>query len=163
MAAVDGGHFAGGAPAFDDLGFCVDPFAEVGAEVAFELGRAVEDFVGEDLGGEGAAAGMFHLGGDIAGERFRGIDAGLDGIAHGEPDLEHVFQHALVDRLLGAEIVMQVGFGQAGALGDLGGAGAGEAGLGEDLFGRLQEPRFAGGALAAGRAAVAGRVRPSGR
>ena len=47
---------------------------------------------------------------------------------------------------------MQVGLGQAGALGDLGGAGAGEAGLGEDLFRRLQQPRLAGGALAAGRA-----------
>ena len=62
---------------------------------------------------------------------------------------------AAIERLLGAEIIVQIGLGHAGALAAIAAVrGAGEAGGGEHLLGGLQDAGLVGEALRAGRRAA---------
>ena len=118
------------------------------AEIVVELRGAMEDLIGEDLGGIGLAAGGLDLGRDVVGEGGGGLGIGPDAVAAGKPGFEDSLQHRPVQPLLGSEVIVDIGLGQPGLGGDHGGGGAGEAGRGEDLLGGGQDAGLAVAAAA---------------
>jgi hypothetical protein len=65
VRGIDRGHAAGGDPAVDGGAFGTEPDLEVAIKARRETGRAMEDFIGEDLGGMGTTPGVFDLAGNI--------------------------------------------------------------------------------------------------
>ena len=80
----------GGDPAVDDLGLVLDPAPHLAAEIVVELRGAMQDLIGEDLGGIGLAAGGLDLGRDVIGEGGGGLGIGPDAVAAGKPGFEDV-------------------------------------------------------------------------
>ena len=86
-----------------------------------------------------ALAGVADLGADVVGQGRRRIARFGDAVELAEPETEDVFQHRPVECLLGAEVVMHVGLGQA-CLGGDGRRGRAAVALGgEDLLGGAQD------------------------
>lgn len=85
------------------------------------------------------ATGELHLGADVAGQRFGGVVLGGEGIEGAVPQFDDVAQHPDVQAELVGEVVVQVGFGQAGILRNGVHAGAFEAVPGEFHFGGLED------------------------
>ena len=88
------------------------------------------------------AARDFHLGVDIGADAFDRAGGIVHAVGGMQPDFEDVLHDAAVKVLFGGEIIVQVGLGQAGQVGDQLHGGTAEPGLGKDLFGGLQDQPF---------------------
>ncbi|CAI9000448.1 hypothetical protein EMIT043CA1_90001 [Pseudomonas brassicacearum] len=99
----------------------------------------MDDFVGPDLRAVGPAAGVVHLGADVAAEHHPWVVEHFEAQGILLPDLQQIEQHGAVQFALGAEVVMQVGTRQLHFGGDVGHGGAAEAFLGKDLLGGQQD------------------------
>ena len=130
MLGLDRRHAPRRDPALDDRAFGLEPGLEVAVEAAADPRRAMQDLIGEDLGGLGPAPGEIELGGDIVGKRALGIGLGPDRLGGVDPKRQDLVQHPGVERLFGAEIVVQIGLGHAGEARDGGGRRGGKAALG---------------------------------
>jgi len=118
VAGVYGVNLAFGNPAVDDLDAAVCPRAEGGLQIVLDDRRALDDLVGPDLGAAGVGAADFHFFANIAAEGFAGAGGGVKALCRFQPDGENALDHLTVERQFGGEIVVQVGFGQAGGIGD---------------------------------------------
>ncbi|MNF54118.1 hypothetical protein D3C84_355370 [compost metagenome] len=101
----------------------------------------MDDFVGPDFRAIRPAAGMVHLGADVAAEHHTRVIEHLEAQGVLLPDFQQVEQHGAVQLGLGAEVVVQVGARQLYFSGDVGHGGAAEALFSEDLF-RPQQDFF---------------------
>ena len=90
MHRVHRGHAPGGDPALDHLRLVGHQGAQLAAQVVADLGRAVEEFVGEDPGGVGALGGEAHLGRDVMAQGLAGVGVGGDAVGLGQPQAQDV-------------------------------------------------------------------------
>ena len=104
-----------------------------------ECGRAVDDFIGPDLGAIRAHARSLHLGADVAAEHHPRVVEGFKAQGVLLPQLQQVEQHRAVQLAFGGEVVMQVGARQLRFFGDVCHGGAAIAFVGEDLLRRQQD------------------------
>ncbi|MNQ76283.1 hypothetical protein D3C85_911160 [compost metagenome] len=98
----------------------------------------MDDFVGPDFRAIRPAAGVVHLGADVAAEHHARVVEHLEAQRVLLPDFQQVEQHGAVQFGLGAEVVMQVGARQLHFGGDVGHGGAAETFFSEDLLGPQQ-------------------------
>ena len=151
-------HPAGGDPGLEYRGAAAEPAAVVLVEMRGEALAAADDLHGEDPRGQRVAAGELHLGADVAGQRLGRIVVDAEGVEGTVPEFEDVAQHRRVEAQLVAEVVVQVGLGQADVLRDGVHAGALEAVAGELLLGRGEDRLLVLLADAPGRLVAGGRV-----
>ena len=115
--------------------------------------------VGEHARLRGVLPGEVELGADIAGDRLGRLALRVELVERAVPLADQVADDRPVDRLLRAEIVVDIGLGQAGPLGDLGDARAVITLRGEHADRRREDRRLvAGGDAGIGAdAAIGGR------
>ena len=132
MAWLDGPHPPLAGPLSEDRGLPVDPALEIRTQEASDDRSAGDDLGGKDTRRVRPLFGQPHLEPDVVEQRLPRIVIGRD-IAEGrQPELQDVVDHGAVEVLLRAEVVQEVGLGQAGRDGDLVDGGSRATPLGED-------------------------------
>ena len=159
MDGVDRVHLPRRRPGLEHLRLFERDREHVGAVLAGDEAPAMHRLVGEHARLRRVLPGEVELGADIAGDRLGRLALGVELVERAVPFADQVADDRPVDRLLRAEVVVDVGLGQAGSLGDLGDARAVIALLGEDADRRLEDRRLvAGGDAGIGAdAAIGGR------
>ena len=131
-------------PAVDDLHARIEPRLHAFRQDVLHVLRTVDDLVGPDLRAERAPPRQRHLRAHVGTDRFDGIIVGLERTGRAMPVLEQVVEHAAVQRKLRREVVMQVGFRQAGTLRDHRGTRAVEPAFREHGLRAREQMRFVG-------------------
>jgi hypothetical protein len=117
-------HQAAHYPAIDDLAFGFDPGANLILQVIPAMRCSMQDLVGENLRGIRTTARGINFRDDVSGESLGGIGIGADLVARGQPLLEDALDQPAIQRFLGAEVIVEIGLRQPGALSDGGGGRA---------------------------------------
>ena len=128
-------------PASDHRPPIVHPLLKRRLEEVLYLRRAAQDLSSKDSRSLRPIAGEIHLGADVAAKRFGGVTVRPKTFG-GEPGFEDALQNAPVEGRLGGEIIMQVGFRQAGPGSDFGRRRTVEAPFGKNFFGRREDAVF---------------------
>ncbi len=115
------------------------PLRQLGVEKILDRRRAAHDFAGPDLRAERHGARKVHFRADVGGQRLGRIVAGVEGRSGLQPDVQHALGDGAIEPLLGGKVVVDIGFGQAGAGRDFGHCRAAETSLGEHRLGRRED------------------------
>ena len=118
MHRIDRVHFARINPRLKYRRAASEPGAIILIEIFAEAFAAADHFHRKDPRGLWLAAGEFHLGADVASQRFGRIVFGGEGVEGAVPQLDDVAQARHVQPEFVGEVLMQVGLGQPGILGD---------------------------------------------
>lgn len=135
-------HFTGVDPCLKHTRPALEPGPVIPVEILAQAFAATDDFHGEHPRRLRMATGEFHLGANVAGQRFGRIIVGGEGVEGAVPQLDDVAQHADVQAQLVGEVVMQVSLGQPGVLRNGIHAGAFETMPGELDFRGLENGLF---------------------
>jgi hypothetical protein len=90
------------------------------AVLFLQKARTLDDLAGEETGFGDVLAGIVELRPDIEAERFRRLALRRDIFERVVPARDQMGDDGGIDLLLGGKIVIDIGFGQAGGLGDFG-------------------------------------------
>ena len=140
VGGVYGGHAPGGDPAVDHRHLSLHQRSQFGGEQGFKHGGAVQQLVGKHLGGMGALGRQRHFVADVALDGGAWVGLRQDAAGGLQPVLQRARQHRPVEGLLATKVIVQVGLGQAGRLGNGGHGGAAKAGAGKNTFGGGHDP-----------------------
>ena len=89
-----------------------------------------------------ALYGQGHLGANVGLNRGCGVGVNGDDVGRRQPVTQGLGQYRAVQVLLGAKVVVQIGLGQAGGLGNRGHGGAAKTSAGKHALGCRQNQRL---------------------
>ena len=124
VARIDRRHLAVGDPALDNHHALVGDLAHVLPVRLLQEPRAVDDLAGEKTRFRSVLAGIFELCADIVSERVGRLPVRCDRVQGIVPTGDQMGDNRGIDLFLGREVVIDIGLGQAGCLGDFTGVGA---------------------------------------
>ena len=139
---VDRVHLALVDPGLEHRRAATEPLLIVLVEVLGQALATADHFHGEDFRRQRLAPGELHLGADITGQGRGRVVLGTQVAKGAVPQVEDVAHHLDIQPQLAAEVVVQVGLGQADAHRDAVHAGALVAMHGKFFGGRQQDGFF---------------------
>ena len=142
VARIDIIHLPRVDPAPDHRHAPLGPFHQRGFQVVLNDRRTVHHFGRPDLGARRVAAADFHLCVDIGADSLGRAGRVVEYVRSLQPILKDILHDLAIERLLGGEIVMQIGLGQPGHIGNKLHRRAAKPRLGKDFFRRLQNDPF---------------------